>query len=302
MKKMRKREDLVLVIMMLFGSINPVFAKTGDAGAAGAYLRMGVGARPLAMGGSFVAISDDAYATYWNPGGLTQLNSRQIGSMYAVMSADRRHSFLNYGQPLSKNWALGINWLGFGIDDIERRDSSGNLIEKLKDSENSYYFSLAKRYNSSLSLGANLKTLTHQLAGKGANGFGFDIGALLKAKNNLSLGFILQDIGSSLKWNTESKHKDEVPLNIRIGGALRLFEEKLLLACDLEKNETQSIKLHLGGEYLITKALVLRAGYDDGELTAGAGFKFLFFSLDYGFSTDKVKEGNPHILSLMARF
>ena len=38
-----------------------------------------IGARPLGMGGAFVAIADDINAVYWNPAGLTQLTSAQFG-------------------------------------------------------------------------------------------------------------------------------------------------------------------------------------------------------------------------------
>jgi len=38
-------------------------------------LDLQMGSRGFGMGGAFVAISDDATATYWNPAGLTQLGS-----------------------------------------------------------------------------------------------------------------------------------------------------------------------------------------------------------------------------------
>jgi long-subunit fatty acid transport protein len=299
------RKSLALVIIILFWSVKPVLAKVGEAGAAGTYLRMGAGARALAIGGAHVAISDDVYATYWNPAGLTQLNSFQIGSMYAIMSCDRRYSFLNYAQRLRKSWAVGASWIGFRIDNIEARDAAGKLTGKLKDSENSLYFSLARRIIPTISLGANLKYLSHQLASKSAKGCGFDIGVLFKPKStnlNLSLGLTLQDIISHLKWDTESKHKDKFPLNIRLGGALKLFKDKLLLACDLEKNESQAMKLHTGAEYWVIKSFAIRVGYDDKELTAGAGFKLHNFQLDYGFGMDKLKVGATHRLSILFSF
>ena len=40
---------------------------------AGDFLTLGVGARPLALGGSFAAIADDSTAAYWNPAGLGRL-------------------------------------------------------------------------------------------------------------------------------------------------------------------------------------------------------------------------------------
>ena len=41
-----------------------------------------IGARPLGMGESFVAIADDANAISWNPAGLVQLRQQAINGMY----------------------------------------------------------------------------------------------------------------------------------------------------------------------------------------------------------------------------
>jgi long-subunit fatty acid transport protein len=37
---------------------------------AGESMAIGVGARPLGMGGTFAAIADDASTSYWNPAGM----------------------------------------------------------------------------------------------------------------------------------------------------------------------------------------------------------------------------------------
>ncbi|MDA0378244.1 MAG: hypothetical protein O2899_02035, partial [Bacteroidetes bacterium] len=38
------------------------------------FLKLGVGARAVAMGGSFVAESSDLSALYWNPAGLSKIS------------------------------------------------------------------------------------------------------------------------------------------------------------------------------------------------------------------------------------
>ena len=43
-------------------------SKTGTSAAN--FLRIGIGARALAMGGAFVAVADDPTAAYWNVAGL----------------------------------------------------------------------------------------------------------------------------------------------------------------------------------------------------------------------------------------
>ena len=48
------------------------------------FLNIGVGARALGMSNSIVASSNDVHSGYWNPCGLTKLDSDlQIGLMHA---------------------------------------------------------------------------------------------------------------------------------------------------------------------------------------------------------------------------
>lgn len=292
-----------LISFTLLLSVDFARAESGEAGAAGAYLRMGVGARALGMGGAYTAICDDVYATYWNPAGLTQIEEHQIGSMYAMMSLDRRYNFLNYALGLGKNLGLGISWISFGIGGIEERDDDRKTpIKELESSEDAYCLSLAKGLGEKFSLGGNIKYLGHKLLNNSASGFGFDVGVLFKPTEALSLGLMFQDIGSKVKWDTPSGHEDEFPLNIRGGASLRLLEDRLILATDLKKNPTQSAKFHLGAEYEIFKNLTARIGYNDKEFTAGAGFGFPVLRFDYGYAADRPRKGDTHRISILVRF
>ena len=58
-----------------------------DEGAhAAEFLSHGVGARALGMGGAFVAVADDATATYWNPAGPDQSQETQfLGDVFRYL-------------------------------------------------------------------------------------------------------------------------------------------------------------------------------------------------------------------------
>ena len=85
---------------------------------AGEFLSLGAGARPLGMGGSFVAVADDATATYWNPAGLGGLDRTEITFMHAGIFGLDSYDFINYVQPLGGVGAFGVSWIRLGIDDI----------------------------------------------------------------------------------------------------------------------------------------------------------------------------------------
>ncbi len=58
-------------------------AQTTDGVGSAAFLRRGVDARALGMGGAFVAVADGYSALYWNPAGLARTPSWEVGGMTA---------------------------------------------------------------------------------------------------------------------------------------------------------------------------------------------------------------------------
>ena len=292
-----------LLLAALIGTLAcPVRAEEGEAGAAGAYLRMGLGARPMGMGGSYVAVSNDAYASYWNPAGLVQVGNHQIGSMYGAMALERDFYHASYAHGNGLDVGVGIGWIRFGVDEIEERDTQGQLLGTFDDAENTYSLSFAKGFASLASIGVSAKYLTHSLHDATAAGFGFDIGLLVRPTEIVSIGLVFQDIGTELEWDTPSDHVDEYPLNIRGGAAVRLLEGDLIIAADLEKNEEQAMRFHGGGEYTLAQLLALRVGINDKRLTAGVGLSAKQLQVDYAYVADKLEEGDSSLISLTLRF
>ena len=52
----------------------------GDGGYAGPWLQVPAGARPSAMGGAYLAVSDDGAAPLFNPAGLARLARPMVSS------------------------------------------------------------------------------------------------------------------------------------------------------------------------------------------------------------------------------
>ena len=71
----RKHIFIIAIILSLCGSF---YALTGTEGVGIPILDLDLGARPLGMGGAFVAVANDGNAGYWNPAGLSQLQNISI--------------------------------------------------------------------------------------------------------------------------------------------------------------------------------------------------------------------------------
>ena len=85
----------------------------------GAFQDIGTGARPLGMGGAFVAIADDANTVLYNMAGLTQLESSEFTAMYAALFQGMQednigNSFVSYAMPAGKFGTFGLSGLMLG--------------------------------------------------------------------------------------------------------------------------------------------------------------------------------------------
>lgn len=285
--------------VILVSVLAPVAAVAGTAGGyPGTFLRIGVGAKAMSMGGAFVGMADAVSAVYWNPAGLVQLSGVHLTGMHTFMTLDRRYDFASFVLSYEKKQAIGISWLSYGVSNILGRDEFGNPTNGFSDSENGFILSYATclgKITPKLSIGINLKYLYQNLASEIAHGMGFDAGIRIKLSDYVALGLIAQDIGSSLEWQ-ESEHKDKIPLTLRSGASIKLFNLPATVAFDLEKSAKQTMRIHLGVEFNLPALLSLRAGYDNG-LRFGAGFKLSKIIVDYAVDSGN-QLGITHFVSL----
>ena len=285
---------ILALIVFSFLITQPVLAAD-----AGSFLRIGVGARALGMGGAFVALADDPTAIYWNPAGLASLESGELASMYTNQFGLGAHfSFLAFSQPWAENkgWAVGIVNLSLGQIPITGLDEHGRPVvtRYTESSETALLLAYAQILFRS-SLGITVKGMRQTLADESSLGFGVDLGAKIPLFENLSLGAILRT--GFVNWSTGEKVV--FPAQAILGMAYRLFP-KLILTFDAGLQTDRRMEVHAGAEYWLIPQLALRMGLDRGKLTAGAGFVIKQFKLDYALMFHDL--GLSHRISFGMRF
>ncbi|RME00372.1 MAG: hypothetical protein D6814_03640 [Calditrichaeota bacterium] len=182
---------------------------------AASFLDIGVGARPLGLGGAYIALSREVTAFHWNPAGLGFLEHPQIAFMYAPQFGSLGSPLSNYnhlgaGLVLPGGATLAANWVRLSSDQIPLYPelSGDNLGQRLRDpqlrpdgqplgffsdQENAYYFTFSKlnkfdidwgyqtlSFPVEIPIGVNLKFIQQHLNDKTASGFGIDIGAMIR--------------------------------------------------------------------------------------------------------------------------
>lgn len=180
------------------------------------FLQIGVGARSLAMGGSSVASIRDVYAGYWNPAGLTGIESNsQVSLMHAAYFAGiANYDYGAFATKLNNNNAFGVSLVRFGIDGIANTFDlirNGEIDYSRVTSFNSTDFAAIVSYGQEDDLnirrfrqmdfawGLNMKIIRRKI-GPFAKSFGFGFDAGFKLKNddkNWSFGLVLRDATST---------------------------------------------------------------------------------------------------------
>ena len=170
-----------------------------------AFMDIGVNAAALGMANAVVSNTSDINATYWNPAGLTQLESKQMALMHANYFANiANYNFLAYGMPIDDDRSIGVSIIRFGVDDIldttQLIDENGNInydrISRFSNTDYAITMSYAKRLPmKGFSYGINAKVI-RRIIGDYANswGFGFDLGIQFQSKSNWKFGAMVRDI------------------------------------------------------------------------------------------------------------
>lgn len=83
------------------------------------FLKIGVGARGVAMGESFVAIANDASALYWNPAGLAQTLENELFVAHTEYVTDIKHEYLGITYHLTDADAVGLSLTSLHMTDME---------------------------------------------------------------------------------------------------------------------------------------------------------------------------------------
>ena len=318
---------LIFLLAGLLGLAGLLSAEEADGGYAGAFMQVPIGARPAAMGGAYLSLSDDPAGVMYNPAGLNMIQNTVFGTSFRTMTLDRTLGYAALIFPVRGEAALGVHWLYAGSGKVEARDTDGYTLGH-DFYMNSHDFSVvfAKRFEKWLSLGTKINYYSSNIPEVSAFSVGFDFGAVIYVdqftrrdlRENLKLqdtriGVTVKYIGIKYPWVSDNyellygtsdagyEQDDDVPVEFGLGASSRILDRKLLVAMDGIKNTKQGAEFHFGSEYTLHEQFALRAGWGDGRLAAGAGFKFLIgdkpLKIDYAFSADKAGEGSEHIFS-----
>lgn len=83
------------------------------------FLKIGVGARGVAMGESFVAVANDASALFWNPAGLVEIQQNQVIASHTEYVVDISHEYFGLVYHLGESDVVGASFSSLHMKDME---------------------------------------------------------------------------------------------------------------------------------------------------------------------------------------
>ena len=329
---MKVRHLILFIVTLQFCSadaqILPSFGDSRTGGTGMQFLKIGVDARSAALSGAYVAIANDVAALYWNPAGITSIDTGKVNFQM---------SYAKYFGDIGANFAGAVikagplSYVGFNVMSMNYGKMEETTEFEPKGTGRSFTpvnysigITYAKILTNSFSFGVTGKFAQEGYAGVNVNNAMFDLGlkydvGVKHTRFGVSFsnfGFNVAPTGdvTILKFNgpqTVSTFTEvSVPAIFRLGIAFDPIHNEqhiLTLAGQLNHPTDNNETYALGAEYSYLRVGYLRAGYEffsdeqNTFATVGCGIKILrrFGGLivDYGM-TPKSRLGNTQRISL----
>ncbi len=296
------------IFLIVIVSVASLLAQSaGNSGLS--FLKMGFGARNIAMGDAGAAASNDVTALFYNPAKLADVEGNQVMLMHNAWIQDINSNLLGaktdiFGIP----FALGLNVTS--VNDIPIRTQAST--DPISTFNAEYFFgSMSTGFYAAknISVGATIKFLYEGIYIDQANGLGFDLGVNYKTPvEGLSAAAVIRNLGSMKKLSYEST---KLPTEIRVGPEYQftLPGDKFgvnVAAEFLKYTPTNDVHFNFGAEVIYDNLIALRGGYQSNyiskDFTGGVGLMWGNLNFDYAFTPFELGLGTANTISLSFKF
>lgn len=298
---MTTRSLFILITLAVLCAPGGVHAQS-----AGAFARMGFGARGIALGNALVADAMGDASPYYNPALAPFATGQSLEASAALLSLDRELQFLQFATPIEPSAGLAAGLIHAGVSNIDGRDHTGFHTRDYSTDEFAFFLAFGTSFSDRLSAGVGLQLFRSDLIDEleAVNSIGVDVGMTADVSDRLRLGLTVDDLLARYSWDTSDLYgssgkstSDRFPVRLRLGAAYLLLDGRLQLLAEyesrfsdleyrvrivqilgsapVESDESRRATIHdgglrLGAEYRMMDVLTVRGGLDRlGPLISG---------------------------------
>ena len=288
----------ITIVLAFLISLSTVYSQgTNKAGTSAAqFLKIGVGAKEMAMAGASAGLVDNVSAMYWNPAGMVSVNRLSIAATHTNWFADLQHNYFGIVIPISDDHAVGINAtvLSMGKMEITNEYNPKGTGEFFEASDFVIGVTYSARLVDFFSFGGTVKYVTQSIYSESASAIALDLGTKLNTGfAGIKIGMAFTNFGSKMKLEGRDLQKTydpnptnasntgvksylsteewELPINFKVGIGWDLVgpydamaingEHRVKFAIDANHPNDARENIATGIEYTWRNLLSFRTGY-----------------------------------------
>lgn len=312
MNSMRYCFIALLLCFFCAGSLQAQFESnvSGVGTNAASFLEIGVGARAMAMGGSYVAVANDPSALYYNPAGIVWMNNVQIEVMHNEWLVDTDYDFIGATMPLPfMNSTIGVSFitLNYGEQPVRTADRPEGTGEVYGARDYAFALTYATALTDRFSFGLSGKYINQKIWNETGGAMAVDLGIFYTTPlKGLNIGMSISNFGGEVSLSGRdldtttdpdelndnidrvpvTYQTDSYPLPLLFRAGLSYSQDlgglgSLLLSTDLNHPSHSTEYINVGAEYGYAGIFFLRAGYESiyereavNGLTLGGGVDY----------------------------
>jgi hypothetical protein len=256
---------------------------------AAAFLGMPVGARSISLGSAYVAISNDAISTYYNPGGISSGTISQAIISHTWWIVDTKFDWAGVIINIDGQRAVGVSFtqLDYGEDIVTTDDQQNGTGEKWSASDIAIGLSYSQNLTDRFSIGGTAKYIQQKIWNTSASSIAVDVGLLYNTGfNGLKIGMSIANFGGDMRLDGKDLYRPidldnssngnnntlisrlktddwPLPLLFRAGISMDAFkndEMRLTMAADALRPSDNAESVNVGAEIAWKEAIFLRGG------------------------------------------
>lgn len=310
-------KKIVAVIIVIIAVTLPAEAQTKVGTSVAQFLGIPVGPRGAALGGAFVALSNDVSALYYNPGAISQPGNSQFLVSHTNWLVDTKFDWVGVMINLDGQSAIGVSitQLDYGEELITTEMNQDGTGETWNASDIAVGLTYARTLTDRFSIGGTAKYIQQKIWNVSASAFAMDVGLKYRTDfNGLIIGMSISNFGTDMRLDGKDLFRPidtdptntgtnktivarlktddwPLPLFFRAGVSMdvvQMDDIRITAAADALRPSDSAETLNIGGEFAWRESLFIRGGMNslflperENGFTVGGGARYELSAVNY---------------------